>query len=381
MKVCHIVAGYYPLNAAPFEYTRKLASFGTAVDVIAFGRPREATRELVDGVAVKRIPLTRSRRFSWRNTYKFVMAALTLLKTEYYDLVHVYAFRGCCLLPLWGRHLAGHWLLDIRTGNVSNKPWRSWMADRVTALESNAFDTCIAINEGVGKRVLGSNRTFHVVPLGVDLAKFKPARNLLLRRKLGIPDDHLTVVFTSKLEPQRTPNRVLQGFAQATQVFPNLLLLVVGDGTMLAELQSLAKTLAISDKVCFTGYVPYIRVQDYVNVADVGLAYVPITPQYMAQPPLKTVEFLACGLPTLATNTLGNSQFIRKGENGLLVDDTPAAIAAGLMQLAGSESLRRQLAGHARASIEAYDWLNIVKTQLMPFYDQTMERDGLPKAG
>ena len=373
MRVCHIVPGYYPFNPGPYEYTRHLANLNVDADVIAFGRREEAGYEVVDGVSVRRVPLERSQRFSPRSARRFIFAALRWCAGRQYDLIHVYAFRGCGLLPVLGRDLTSRWILDIRTGNTSLNLWRSGLADWMTRLESLAYDTCIALDRRVGERVLGRNRFFHVVPLGVDFERFRPGRNLALRDQLQIKEDSLVVVFSGKLEPRRLPERVLQGFARAVAENSDLVLVVVGDGGMLPALRSLAKGLGVVNKVRFTGYIPYKYVHKYITVGDVGLAYVPIVPQYDLQPPLKTVEFLACGLPTVATWTRGNALFIREGENGLLVQDTPEAIAGGLLQLVEDRALCQKLALNARPSVAEYDWKKIVRDKLLPVYRQLVE--------
>jgi len=373
MQVCHIVPGYYPFNPGPYEYTRQLADLGVDVDVVAFGRREEAGYEVVDGVSVRRVLLERSQRFSPQNAYKFISAALRWCVGKRYDLIHVYAFRGCGLLPILGRNRASRWILDIRTGNTSPNPWRFSLADWVTRLESFAYGTCIALDQRVGEKVLGRNRFFHVVPLGADFERFRPGRNSALRDQLQIEEDNLVVVFSGKLEPRRLPERVLQGFVRAVAENSALVLVIVGDGSMLPTLRSLAERLGVASKVRFTGYISYRHVHEYVAVGDIGLAYVPIMPQYDLQPPLKTVEFLACGLPTVATCTKGNALFIQEGENGLLVQDMPETVAEGLLRLAEDRALRQKLARNARSSVAEYDWKKIVSDKLLPVYRQLVE--------
>jgi glycosyltransferase involved in cell wall biosynthesis len=371
MKTCHIIPWYYSHYAAPYEYTRRLAKTGVDVDVIAYARPDEAEHEIVDGVRVKRIYAHEREHFSPTYVYVFLSEMFKWLRGKRYDVAHVYAFRGCNLLPILKRDMATHWLLDIRTGNVSASRLRSTLANRVTRLESWMFDTYVAVDQRVGYRVLGKDCRFHVVPVGADMEKFRPNRQPQLRRELGFADDRLVVVFSSSMVRPRLPERVIEGFAQAVRRCPQLSLLMVGDGTpgLIDELRARALDLNVAAQVHFTGYVPYASVQDYITAGDIGLAYVPITPQFDMQPPLKTAEFLACGLPTLATRTVGNALYIRDQENGLVIGDTSEAIAEGLVRLAENPALRERLTSMARPSIAEYDWNRIVRDRLLPVYD------------
>jgi D-inositol-3-phosphate glycosyltransferase len=237
------------------------------------------------------------------------------------------------------------------------------------------FETCVAVDRQVGYRVLGRERPFHVVPIGADLEKFKPMPQPQLRKQLGIEVDRLVVVFNSSLVRPRMPERVIEAFAQAARYNPRLNLLIVGDGTkgIISELQALTQSLQVADKVFFTGYVAYATVQNYVNVGDIGLAFVPIVPQFDTQPPLKTAEFLACGLPTIATHTQGNALFIQNEQNGLLVGDAPNAVTQSILRLAEDVALRERLARAARPSILHYDWNHIVKDHLLPVYKDVLD--------
>jgi glycosyltransferase involved in cell wall biosynthesis len=370
MKTCHIIPWYYSHYAAPYEYTRRLAKMGVDVEVVAYARPGEANSEVIDGVRVTRIRTEEREYFSPKNMVVFVSEIIKWFGDKRYDLAHVYAFRGCNLLPMLRRNLADHWLLDIRTGNVSGNRLRSTLANHVTRLESRVFETCVAVDQQVGYRVLGRERPFHVVPIGADMEKFKPMPQPQLRKQLGIADDRLVVVFNSSLVRPRLPERVIDAFAQAARRDPRLNLLIIGDGTkgIIDELRALAQRLQVADRVHFTGYVPYATVQDYVNAGDIGLAFVPIVPQFDTQPPLKTAEFLACGLPTIATHTRGNALFIQDEQNGLLVNDDPGAVADSLLRLVEDAALRERLARAARPSILQYDWNQIVKDCLLPVY-------------
>lgn len=372
MRVCHIVPGYYPRVAGPYEYASKLSAEGISVNVLAFGNESEPAEEILDGVQVRRAFIRPINHFSPSNTYKFVSFCLSALRGRHYDIIHVYAFRGCFLLPLLGRGVASRWLLDLRTRNVATSRLISYLANRVTRLESLLFHERVALDQQVGLEVYGTEHLFQVVPLGADFERVKPGRNDELRIDLGIDTDHLVFVFTSTLVPLRCPEKVLQGFAKALEEYPRLFLLVMGDGSMLEPLQVLTSELGIAEKVRFTGYIPLNQVHTYLAAADVGLGYVPMTPQFDPQPPLKTIEFLAAGLPTLATMTRGNALFISHEENGLLVGDDPDALAQGMLRLARDPTLRQKLARNARKSVELYDWQTIVREKLIPVYEQLL---------
>ena len=372
MKVCHIVPGYYPLLGAPVAYSTGLVEAGYEVTVIAYGQKNEARREEYLGVNLIRIPLTPRKGFSPGNARRFIKQCGALIREGDYNLVHIYAFRACGLLPLLHRRYANAWLMDLRTGNVNANVVVSSLANKLMRLESRWFGAIITIDQRVGERVFGRNRSFSVVPIGADLQRFKPSRNFDLRKKLGFGAEHLVAIFTSSLVRQRYPERVLEAFRAAQREVPNLRLLVVGPGDMLAALRQLSDDWGLAEHIKFTGLVNYEMVADYIAVADMGIGYVPLSRQYDLQPPLKTIEFMAAGLPTLVTGTAGNLLFVRHEENGWVTDDTVEAVAQGMVRLANDSDLRQRLAANARKSVEQYDWRRIVQERLIPVYDRLL---------
>lgn len=370
MKVCHILAGYYPGYAAPYEHTRKLAELGIDVDVVCIRRPEEMAEQVVDGVSVHRIMESAKFHASSLSSARFLDRARRYLKTHQYDIGHVYAFRGCGLLPILNPRTASTWIMDIRTGSTSSK---ARIANYVTKLESHTFDKILVLDELVGRHVLGSKQDFDVLPLGTDFSHFVPGKNLLYREQHGVKRDEILLVFLGRFNnPLRTPEQILQGFALAAQQCPKLKLMLIGDGILLPQLQLLAQELNVQSQVIFAGEISFLEVVNYLQMADIGMAYVPMIPQFDPQPPLKTVEFLACGLPTIATATRGNRHFIEDGTNGLLVNDDPVALSQGIIRLVNEPHLRQHFAEVARDSVKQYDWQQIISQQLLPIYKETL---------
>jgi len=173
---------------------------------------------------------------------------------------------------------------------------------------------------------------------------------------------------------------MLAGFAQANASLAHLHLVIVGDGTDLPRLRALADDMDITERVHFQGYVPYARMPAYMQAADIGLCYVPVTPWYDKAPVLKTMESMASGLPTIATATQGNRAYIKNEENGLLVEDSPDDLAAAIVRLCHCDALRHRCAENGRDSIRAYDWHRIVEDILLPTYiELSGQRQGLSR--
>ena len=115
-------------------------------------------------------------------------------------------------------------------------------------------------------------------------------------------------------------------------------------------------------------------VPEYLGIADIGISYIPINEFFDRQPALKTLEYLAGGLPVIATNTAGNRLFIKHGYNGLLTGDDEDGLAQAIESLAADRKLREELACNSRGSVKDFDWTQIVKGQLLPVYETVLAR-------
>ena len=368
VRVCHVVFSHYPAaNTTAPQYSRHLADQGIQIDLLALASSSdEALQEQLNGISVFRVPAGAEGR-SLNSLRKFAAALAKQLQTQNYDFVHVYAFRGAAYLKLRCHKVRTKWLLHVISGNLVGGI-RSKISNWLTRSESYLFDQVVA-DTAVGRKVLG-RRSFVQIPVGADFSQFVPGGNERFRTQLGFNQKHIVAMYSGSLSSLRKIDRLIESFSIASKQFSELRLLFVGDGDQLPSANALVAGLGLTGKVHFVGQVPHSEVPNYVAVADIGLGYVPMTPEYDPQPPLKTVEFLAAGKAVLATATGGNTLFVQDEVNGLLVNDHPHSLADGILRLARDPSLREKLGRTARASVLEYDWKRIVEEHLLPVYDQ-----------
>jgi glycosyltransferase involved in cell wall biosynthesis len=94
-------------------------------------------------------------------------------------------------------------------------------------------------------------------------------------------------------------------------------LLILGEGTLKTNLQSLATELNVADQVHITGHVP--EIYPYYAVSDVF-----VSPSRGEGLPITLLEAMASELPVVATDIPGIREVVKDGQTGYLVgpDDT-----------------------------------------------------------
>jgi glycosyltransferase involved in cell wall biosynthesis len=185
---------------------------------------------------------------------------------------------------------------------------------------------------------------------GVDLTRFHPADPPpALRASLGLDADALVVGIVARAQRHRRFDLLLEAAAQLFEREPRARLLVIGRGTHIQETAvAPAERLGIADRVVFAGY----RSDDYVDVlrcADVFTFLVPGSDGGCRA----LLEATACGIPAVTSRRGALPEIVDDGNTGLLVDETPASLAAGFAALVCDAERRRSLGAAARARAEA----------------------------
>jgi glycosyltransferase involved in cell wall biosynthesis len=138
------------------------------------------------------------------------------------------------------------------------------------------------------------------------------------------------------------PRKGLAESVRALAELPEATLEVVGrgDDAHLAELQALAASTGVTDRVAFRGALPRHALAPVYAAADVALFPVRWQEPFGIVP----LEAMACGTPVVATGTGGSASFFADGVNCLLVPPGDAsALAAAVRRLAQDGQLRRRV--------------------------------------
>ncbi len=217
-------------------------------------------------------------------------------------------------------------------------------------------DLVVAVSSVVKDYVLGlgvpSNRVV-VLPNGVDIHRFCPELDgKPVRHALGI-DEAFVIGFAGSLKQWHGVDSLLA----ASACLPDSLswkLLIVGDGPMRESLAGQAASLGISDRVIFTGPVPYDQMPAYLAAMDVAVAPYPALDNFYFSP-LKLFEYMAMARPVI-TPALGQiAEVVVHQENGWLYPPGDiGALSDALIHLATDKDLRAQLGASARTYVAAH---------------------------
>ena len=169
----------------------------------------------------------------------------------------------------------------------------------------------------------------HVVPNGVDTARFQLQSRAACRAALGLPADRPLLLCLGHLVPVKGPDVLLEAAAilhRQCGPGPRPLLAFVGEGEQADALQRRARELGLEADVRFVGAVPHERVPLWLGACELLCV-----PSRQEGCPNVVLEALACGRPIIGTRVGGLPELVREPSCGTLVpSEDPAALAAAL---------------------------------------------------
>jgi glycosyltransferase involved in cell wall biosynthesis len=192
----------------------------------------------------------------------------------------------------------------------------------------------------------------HVIPNGVDLDRFRPRFERINRPRSG-----LTVGFVGTLKPWHDLDTVVEALAVLVQEEPGLRFLVVGDGPGRPALEARLSDAGLAASTHFTGAVSADAVPGWLSQCDIALApYSADEESYFS--PLKLLEYLAAGIPTIAADVPAASSLVRHDEHVLLYPPGDAhSLALNIATIARHPSLGLRLARTGRRLVEqSHGW-------------------------
>jgi glycosyltransferase involved in cell wall biosynthesis len=204
--------------------------------------------------------------------------------------------------------------------------------------------------------------------LGIDLTRFQ-----MKSPRQGGP---IRVCVIGRFCEQKGIEYAIRAFARHAS--EDVLLDIIGDGELDAELQALVDRLGIRPYVSFLGVLKPERVAAHLRTCDVLLAPSVVTRIGERESGLIVVkEAAACGVPAVGSVHGGIPEIIDEGVTGFLVQERDVdTLADRLGTLLADEALRERMGIAARAKMETeYDVRKQVP-ELESLYDEAIELFG-----
>lgn len=166
-----------------------------------------------------------------------------------------------------------------------------------------------------------SEDVIDVIPTGIDLARFD-LKNIdtdklqLLKKQYHIQDHTKVLVYIGRIAKEKSLDVVLQALAKVKDQLEDTILLIVGDGPYMSEIQKYAKELEIQKEVIFVGKVMPNEVAYYYHLGSFFISASTTETQGMT-----FIEALASGLKLIARKDEAILEIGDQKNTGYFFDD------------------------------------------------------------
>jgi len=196
-----------------------------------------------------------------------------------------------------------------------------------------------------------------VIPNPVDVNRMRPSEDFdreAFRSRLGITPDELGLAFVALGHFERKGLPLLLKAISGLGTKRLKLVVVGGTNDLLAGYRQRVQQMGLADQVVFVGMQRDVR--PYLWAADAFTL-----PSLYEVFPLVALEAAAAGLPLIVTPLNGVEEFLRDGDNGILVERSSGGVARGISRLLAMPPEARRVMGQtAQRDVQRYATENFV---------------------
>jgi len=208
-------------------------------------------------------------------------------------------------------------------------------------------DLILAITPNHSRYVISmgaSESRVRLLPLPIDTGIFHPSVDCSeVRHKWGFGEKDQVIVFIGTLFDFSGLDGFIRRFPQVIDRVPEARLLIVGDGPQRPKLERIIAELGLEKQVTITGFQPYQKMPQYINLATVCINPFLNTDATRDIFPGKIIQYIACGKATVATPLLGIKSLIPDESRGVIYADTAEDMAGKVADLLASAERRQQV--------------------------------------
>jgi glycosyltransferase involved in cell wall biosynthesis len=294
-----------------------------------------------------------------------------LHRSEGIDIVHLHSpAAGGVAVPALAARLAG---CRVIATYHQVQPWRAPPRTRLInrAVHSFAIDATVAVSSGV--------RTTLAARTGVPASRVRVLHNGIdtsepIGPSVGVPPHgpgEVRLAYCGRLSPEKGLRTLLQALPAVAERCPHARTWIVGEGPDRPELETLAGTLGVTDRVQFLGFRPDARA--LMAAADIVVH----VPEYEGFG-IVVLEAMAAGRPVVVSDGPGGlSDIVVPGETGLIVPAGDSeSLAKALGRLAGEPAERERLGRNGRERCEREFSARVMAERTAALYERVLSRLG-----
>lgn len=367
-KILFISSLYYPNIGGIETMIKELSQQYRKIDIESICLTKKWPVNLVDeeefdGTKIYRVPSARTED-EFVSIINWIKSNEEKIKA---DIIHVIGIRRP--LPLIALLLSRHWgvpiICTIAGGDVPDNfdpaPMSVWNEGKDfipdVLMQSDSVNCVSKALVGDLKKVMPKLTNIKTLYAGLDLSIVKNSKIEKLANNY--------IFCFRRLDPSKGVDILIKAFNCIKDKFPDLSLVIAGEGSEEQKLKELVESLKLNDQVMFIGSVSLSR-----GISLLKGACLTVVPSLSEGGGLVNIEAQASGCPVIASNVGGIPEYVSDGESGLLFEPGNfIELSEKITLLLNDKELQKKLVRGGIIHVQKFDWNTLVPQYLELYRD------------
>ncbi|HEY1405572.1 MAG TPA: glycosyltransferase [Spirochaetota bacterium] len=217
-------------------------------------------------------------------------------------------------------------------------------------------------------------KPLRIIPTGIECEDTDIKKSVLLNARKSILKKHPRLVgkkilfYAGRLGKEKNIPFLMDVLGLLQKEFPDLVLLIAGDGPDRENLHNAAEQKGLSEKIIFAGFVKKENICDYYRMANVFVFASMVESQGLV-----TLEAMTCGVPVVAIGKMGTREVMGGNNGGFMVDDDIDMFTEKVRLLLKNKSVHREKSQDAIR--HAQNWcMDFMAEKLLRLYDSILKK-------
>jgi glycosyltransferase involved in cell wall biosynthesis len=241
---------------------------------------------------------------------------------------------------------------DLRKASMRDK-LRGWFSNLMNRFGNSWADGQTAITQRMAECVhIPSHRLWGIWPSGVDLEQFTDSFG---NRKWPTGDEPIHLAYIGVLHYERNLMSLCKAAEMANKEGKNFIVSLTGWGTAREDLESFASLT--NGRIRVNPTIPNDQIPGLLEKVHVGVLPFPDEDKYKVCSPVKLFEYMAAGLPILATRIVCFTDVIGNGTYTFWAEDaTPEGLLSSLRLIWTSRSSLKRMGSESATAAHFWTW-------------------------
>ena len=211
------------------------------------------------------------------------------------------------------------------------------------------------------EKICKSNK-LQVIYNGIDLEEIKNTKPKT-REELGIPEDAFVVGQVGRLSEQKAPDTFVKAAKLIKEKIPNAYFVLVGDGELRNQIEKMIHEDGLDNSFLITGWVDnpaaYMKMMNVGTLLSRWEGFGLVLPEYMA-----------CGVPIVATGVDAIPNIIQDGRNGFIIKKVcDHEVLDVCLKILKKHNFYKQMILNAKLDAKLYDSKRVARQSVTLYKD------------